>query len=381
MYKPDYNSLRDETPFTWFIATANDILLEITQINEKEFFLNPSAGIEVFKKGCPIIKEMFGPDVGVPWPMTPPVSYGHINTLGAELIFPDHGQANHSTLCATLEEGIKILKKDIDFAKSGMVPFYMDYLRKMQEAFPEEYVAFVFKAEGPLTTAYTLRRDNYFYDFYDNPELTKEFLELITASVVKYNRFVRKINGQAEISPQNAALADDCAAMLSPELWSEFVVPYHEQWFRGLTTGKRFAHIEDVRPGQLPFLEELLLDRYDPSVSAQLTPEIIRERIRVPFTWRLLEFCLPYLTVEDVADFVYQAAADGASRIYTYVSHGMYNNDSVKKMHAFAAACKHVKEMLEKGVTREEIGKLVSPSGRKKFWDDWPVGNKPQNLC
>ncbi len=375
MSKPNYNTLRDETPFTWFVATANDILLEITQITEREFFLDPAAGIELFKTGRAAVKEMFGPDVGLPWPMTPPISYGHINTLGAELVFPEEGQANHSTLCDSLEQGIRILKEDVDFASAGMVPFYLDYLQQMKDAFPGEYVAFVFKAEGPLTTAYTLRRNNFFFDFYDQPELTKEFLTLITDSIIKYHHFLREeIQEIPKISPVNGALADDCAAMLGPDLWTEFVTPYHNRWFEGMTTGKRFAHIEDMRPEQLQFLETIQLDRYDPSVSAQLDPEILSANTRVPFTWRLLEFCLPYMTPQDVSDFVYQAVADGASRIYTYVSHGMNNHDSVIKIHAFIEACKDVESKLDQGFSRRELGTLVSRDGREKFWNNWPPG-------
>jgi hypothetical protein len=46
-----------------------------------------------------------------------------------------------------------------------MLPFYLDYQRKLQEAFPDENVRFFFKAEGPLTTAYSLRRDGFFMTF------------------------------------------------------------------------------------------------------------------------------------------------------------------------------------------------------------------------
>jgi DNA-binding CsgD family transcriptional regulator len=52
----------------------------------------------------------------------------------------------------------------------------------------------------------------------------------------------------------------------------------------------------------------------------------------------------------------------------------MCNNESVEKIHSFISACKEVEQMLLKGISRQEIGKLVSLGGRKKFWDNWPPG-------
>ncbi|MFA6714922.1 MAG: uroporphyrinogen decarboxylase family protein [Victivallales bacterium] len=376
MYKPDYKKLRDETPFSWSVTAGISALLDITGIPEKEFFLNPSAGIKLFREGRTALRKIYGSDVNMVSPMTPPISYGHINTLGAELLFPDEGEVNHSTLCDTLEGGIEILKRPVEFAKAGMLPFYLEYQQKLREAFPDEKVNLVFKAEGPLTTAYTLRRDGFFYDFYDEPELTKEFLKLITESIIEFNHFLRKLAGIPEISPDGNGLADDCAAMLGPDLWPEFVLPYLEQYYRGLTTGRRSAHIEDLSPEHLPFLEKLQLASYDPSVSAKINPKIISEKNRVPFYWRLLGFCVPNLTPQDTADFVYQAVADGASGVFTYIANSMCGPEAAEKVYSFIAACKNVEKMLSKGATRRDISKLVSESGRKKFWNEWP---KPKN--
>jgi hypothetical protein len=50
----------------------------------------------------------------------------------------------------------------------------------------------------------------------------------------------------------------------------------------------------------------------------------------------------------------------------------MHDKATVAKIKAFHEAAANAKEMYDAGATREEIGKLVSPSGRKKFWDHWP---------
>lgn len=374
MYKPDYNTLKKERKFSWHVGSSYLALLGITGIKIKEMFLNPSAGIELYKKGRPLLKEMFGSDVRMPAPSAPPISYGHINTLGVALLFPDDGEVNHGILCDSLQGCVDILKKPVDFAKAGIFPLYLKYYQEMQEAFPDEKVTFAYKGEGPLTTAYTLRRNDFFYDPYDNPELAKELLRLITDSIIKFNHFLRnKIYAMPSINPDGTGLADDVAAMLSPELWPEFVIPYLEQYYNGLTTGKRSAHIEDLRPEHLHFLEELQLVSYDPSVSPKINPAIISDKSRVPFQWRLCNFHYPSLTEDEVADFVYQSVADGASGVFTSVCDGMCNNESVKKIHSFISACKKVDNMLNReNASRKEIAELVSPSGKKKFWENWP---------
>ena len=372
VHKTDYEHLRDETEFTWYVGSAYTAALELTGIPIKDVSLDPQTGIELYRKARPLLRDMFGPDVR-PLPVsTPAVSYGHINCLGAELMFPDDGEVNHGRLCESLQDAVEILKKPVDFSQAGMMPFYLDYLEQMRKAFPGEQVKFAFKSEGPITTAYTIRRDDFFYDLYDNPELTKEFLRLITESIIEYDHFLNQaIRDAPEINPGGYELCDDIASMISPKLWREMVIPYIDQRYQGLTPVKRTAHMEDLRPDHLPFLEELGLVFFDPSISPQINPKIIRERCRVPFAWRLGNFHYRYLSVQDVTDFVFQATADGASTVFTIVGSMMCNEETVPKVKAFIDACKECDRMLKKGATREEIGCCVTPEGRRKFWDHW----------
>jgi hypothetical protein len=78
------------------------------------------------------------------------------------------------------------------------------------------------------------------------------------------------------------------------------------------------------------------------------------------------------MTPQEAADFVYQAVADGASGVFTYVANGMCSGEAVEKVYSFIGACKNVEKMLAEGVSRREIGKLVSDGGKKKFWVEWP---------
>ena len=372
MIKPDYSSLREEAGFRWFTGSSYSALLEVTGIPIKDFYLYPSAGIELYRKGRTVLREMFEPDITLPALSTPPISYGHINGLGADLEFPDDGEVNHSKICDTLQKGIEILKKDIDFASAGMAPFYLDYREKMIEAFEGENCGFSYSYEGPITTAYTLRGNDVFYDPYDSPDLFKEFLRLEVESIVEFVHFRAGVLGNPPVNPDGGKLYDDISSMFSPDMWPEFVLPYLHRYFKGITTGNHSAHIEDLSPAHLPFLEDIGLVEFDPSISPKINPKIFREKCRIPFWWRLGSFHYRDLSCRDVEDFVLQAAADGASCVFTYVAATMCNEEALKKVHAFIGAAKEAERMLDKGKTRKQIGEYVSEEGKKKFWAHWP---------
>lgn len=372
MRKPDYEKLSSEKTFHWSVGASYYPLIELTGIPIKEFFLNPSAGIELFKKGIPLLKKIYEKDVNMPGLCTPPISYGHANCVGVELFFPDNGEVNHGTLADSLDECIRILKKPVDFINAGMIPFYLDYLKKMQAEFPGKNISFGFKAEGPLTTAYTFRKNDFFFDPYDSPDKTEKFLSLITDSIIEFQRFARKLFSQPLINPDASCLADDVAAMFSPSLWERFVLPFHRRFFEKLTTGKRAAHIEDLSREHLKFLEKTGIENYDPSVSAKLNPQIITDETRVPFSWRLCDFHYPNLTAEETADFVYKSAADGASGVFTIVGNKMCDPESVKKVYSFIEAAKRTEKLLKEGMPRKELLQFVSQKGMEKFWSDWP---------
>jgi hypothetical protein len=173
------------------------------------------------------------------------------------------------------------------------------------------------------------------------------------------------------ISPHGAGLCDDLASFVPARLFPDFVLPYWEQYYAGMTIGARHAHVEDLRAAQLPFLEEIGLTRYDPSISPKLTPAIIAEHCRVPFLWRLGSFHYREMSCEDVEDFVFRSAADGASGVITYVAEIMCHDEGVQKVHAFIRAAKEARGLLDEGCPRAELARRVSPAGRETLWEGW----------
>ncbi len=375
--RPDYNTAREQAGFGYAVGGTQGALREITGVPIREFNLNAESCVEAYRRGRPLLREMFGEEVGLPGVSTPAISYGHVNALGSELLFPEGGEVAHTHVYASLEEGLRRLAEPVDFASAGWFPFFSDFRDKLAAAFPDEAVGLSFGAEGPITTAYELRGDGFFTDIFDAPELAQQFLAAVVRSILDYHAFLCSLHGVAPLSPAAAGMCDDLSSFIPARLFSQFVIPAWEAYYQGMTTGARHAHVEDLRAEQLPFLEDIGLSHFDPSISPKLNPQIVAAHCRVPFAWRLGSFHYTEMSCRDVEDFVYQSAADGASSVITYVAEGMCNEDGVAKVHAFLSAAKDARQLIAAGCSREEIGQRVSAEGRRKLWDRWCGFNSP----
>lgn len=347
---------RSEAPFRWSANCGIPAMSVLAGLRFDRMFREVDAIVEAYTKGAPLAAELFGPDVALGGPAIAGISYGHVNCLGGELVFPEDSEVGHKPIYASLEQGIKALQAEVDFTQAGMFPFYLDLWDQLKKAFPDREIPFGgFGAEGPITTAWCLRGHGFFTDVYDNPSQVKEYLGLVTASVVAYKKLLNRINGRPEFSEAGASVCDDVAAMISPTLWPEFVMPALDQYYTGLTSGTRSAHIEDLTVNHLHFLDEIGLDSYDPSVSEKLTPELIRDHCQAPFNWRLNSTHYVGRTPAQVEQWVFDAAAGGASRVSTNVAREMCTPEAAEKMRAYVRGAKKVESLLAEGCPREEL--------------------------
>jgi len=354
--RPDYATARARAGFSWHVSATYLAYLKLADVPIRRFFLEPEACIEAYRVGRRKVRESFGEDVKLAGPATPPISYGHPNGLGCELLFPEGGEvAAEHAFADSLDRASRTLDRPVDFARAGMAPFYLRFRQRMEKAFPGESVGFSYGDEGPITTAYVLRGGAFFTDLIDEPAKTREFLRRLTRSILEFHAFRCSVWGVAPISPDGSGLCDDIASMVPPRLWREIVLPSWELYYTGKTTGTRSAHVEDLRPEQLGFLEEVGLSFYDPSISSHLDPKTIAARCRVPFLWRLGSFHYPALTVPEVEEFVFRAVADGASRVVTYIEGSMCGVETVPKVLAFIRAAKQVERLFAEGVSRQQI--------------------------
>jgi len=313
-------------------------------------FLEAEAIIEAYKIGSLRVREMFGPEVVISGPGWAGISYGHANTLGCELIFPEDSEVGVRPIYSTLDEGIAALQEEVDFARRGMMPYYLRLWEELKQAFPERNIPFAgFGAEGPITTAWILRGHSFFCDLFEEPEKTKQFLELVTDSIVAYHNWTAALNGHPGFSTEGAGICDDVAAMISPALWPEFVVPYLDRYFRAVTSGRRSAHIEGLTVEHLPFLDKLQLSFFDPSVSPQLTPALIRDHCNVSFSWRLNAMQLRDLSEEEIIRWVHNAARDGAASVFYLIEPIACTEEGARKVRTFMRAAQEVQQSVAQG--------------------------------
>lgn len=369
--RPDYTSARNPAAFGWSCGGSQGALRQLTGTPIREFNLDPSTCIECYRRGRPLLRERFGEDVAPMGLSTPAISYGHPSCLGSELLFPEGGEVGQTHLYDSLEAGLAALRQPVQWAEAGMAPYYLEFREKLREAFPSEPVGLSFGAEGPLTTAYELRGAGFFMDLYDRPELAHEFMRALVDSIVDYDYWIADVHGNPRVNPHGAGMVDDCAAFIPPALFSTWVLPYWEQYYNALTTGKRSAHVEDLTVAQLPFLEEIGLSSYDPSISPRLTPPLITAHCRVPYVWRLGEIHFREMSVQETSDFVFMAAADGASGVTTVIAEETCDEKGVAMIQAFIAAGKEARQLLADGCPREELRAHVSTEGRAKLWERW----------
>jgi hypothetical protein len=342
--------------FGWSVSGGIEALSVLAGIRFDRMFSELDAIVEAYREGSRIARDWFGPEVPFGGPRWASISYGHINCLGSTLVFPEDSEVAHTPIYDSLAEGIRALRREIDFTQAGLFPFYLDLWAQLQRAFPEQSVPFCgFGVEGPLTTAWLLRGLGFFMDLYDDPSGAREYLGLVTRSIIDYQRVVARINGRPEYDPQGVGIADDGAAMIPPQLWPEFVVPFLEQYFSALTGGGRHAHIEDLVPDHLRFLDELHLTSFDPSVSRKLSPALILAGCRVPFTWRFNEIESGWYSPEQPRRWVFTAAAEGAPAICTGIWRNTCTAVGRANIAAFTAAAREVQGLLSQGVPLERL--------------------------
>ena len=336
-------SQESESPFRWSVGVTAATFAHLSNIKLDQFYLDPSACVEALRTGRKRVREIFGEEVTLPTISCPPVSYGHIACLGVKVLFPEDSEPGVRPIYTSLDEGIEALRRGAVFEQNDLFKHYLKIYHRLQREFPDEKVVFGgFGWEGPITSAVLLRGQDFYMDLYDEPEKAREFLGLLTENIIQFIHFIRKINGEPPVSPYSSGLADDFSSLIHPDFWPDFVIPYWEQYYSGITTGARTIHVENLSPEHLKYLEMASISFYDPSISPKLTVRIIKERINIPFTWRFPGFSYLNMSREDIRQWVLQAVADGARDIHTIIESTTCEGDNPEKVRVFIETAKTV---------------------------------------
>lgn len=302
------------------VEIYHDSFVYLGGITMKEFFWDKEKCAKAWRVGAEKLAEYFGDMLPLRSVAGPPISYGHLICLGAPVTYPENTEPNIKPFIKSVEEGIELLNrmKDIDYTQQPLFKHYVELCDYLQEQFPEQNIPFSgMGSQGPLTSVILARGQDFIFDVYDYPEKAKEFLRLMTDSIVEFRRFTNRVNGVPEVSSHVAGLADDFASLISPDMWPDFVVPYWDQYFEGLTTGKRYVHCENLSPAHLKHLKSAGVTSYQPSVSDLLTIENIKANTDIPFDWLLYAYRITQMSDQEIQDWVDHTVEAGITLIRT----------------------------------------------------------------
>jgi len=338
----------EEPKFSFYVSVSKETFPYLSGINMREFFLDPKSCAYAHREGRIKVREIFGQEVSLPSIAPASLSYGHLACLGAEIIFPESGQPVPKPLYNNIEEAIEALRRPVNFKENKLFKQYYAIYEYLKREFKEARFE-GFGWEGPLTSAILLRGvSGFFKDLHEKPKKVKEFLELLTNSIVEFVYFIRELNNEPKINPDSTGVCDDMARYLNPKLWDEFVIPYWEIYFSSLTRGKRSLHCENLTPEHLDSIKKAKISYFDPSISSKtkkLTVKIVREKLGgITFSWRLPSFELVSMSIADVRKWVLQAFKDGASEIYLVIEPILCNSENPRKVMEFINVAKKIKQ-------------------------------------
>jgi hypothetical protein len=331
--------------FDWSVIPLWPTYAHLCGVTLDEVYRSPAVCADVLRRGREKVREIFGPEIHPIGLVAPPVSYGHLACLGAEVLFPYDSEPSVRPFVSSLEEGLQLVEKERPpFEQNALLRRWMDFRDGLRKEFPEEKIPFGgFGAQGPVTSCVLARGQSFYADLYDAPEQARQFLLRMADSIAAFRRFLLSANGQPEINPQGGFLTDDFASLISPGMWPEFVLPAWDRLFRGITTGSRSVHVENLTRAHLPLLKQAGIVYYDPSVSSMLSPKIIRETIEIPYCWLIPSFKIAAMPAGEIAAVVEDALIHGAGRVWTEIDRINCEGENPAKIRAFVNACQRFK--------------------------------------
>ncbi len=367
---PEVSTIRWTAPFDVLVIATVDSLGHLLGIPMRDLYLHEEACIAAFTEGLPRLQNLAGPEVPLIAPITTPViKYGHLNSLGIPILFPETGQVALDMQPMDLGRVARLLeeKRGDDSFGGGLTGRQARYLGTLRRRFPGKRVHWGWQWEGPLTTLWALSGMQSMYAVYDEPGLFRRCMGLVTESIVRYTRFYLGVDGTSVLDPfpDHGRLCDDIAAMFAPWMWPEMVLPFWEGFFSA-PVSQRKLHCEGMKPEHLPHLRNLGITDFDPGISPQLNPALIAERPWLPFCWRLGSFHYQDMTPQAVEDFVFAAAASGARYVFTVIEPLMCDEETMAKVRVLHAAGRRVREKLVAGTPRNRLG-----GAAEEYWAVW----------
>ncbi len=321
----------------------HDLIPYIAGISEHDFYMEMEKCACAWERANDVLGDYFGAYCKVRTPSAPPISYGHLISIGAPYTLPEDSEPNVKPFVQDIDEAIDVMKRveSTDFGDNDLCRYYMELNRFLQNRFPEYSINPLegYGGEGIVTSAVLMRGQDLYIDIYEEPEKVHEYFSLLNRSIIRFFQWTNRVNGQPELNTWGAWLADDFAALIPPYQWEEFVVPYWNEYYEGRTTSpRRTLHCEGVAPQQLRYLKDVGITHYQPSVSEKLTLENVRANTDIPFDWLLYAWKVTEMSDEEIQRWVDETVEAGVSIIRTQIGKYAWMNNRQDRLLSFFRA-------------------------------------------
>jgi uroporphyrinogen-III decarboxylase len=268
----------------WILAVPPEVTTEYAGTKLGEYYTNAGTMLATQLAAREQFLALYGVDLGEPRVDVP--AYVGVASLGAELVLPsDHAPMLANQGRVLPDEASVLALRPADPERSAWLGRYLGIRQRLADRLGR-LPGMGAGQEGPVTSAVLLRGASFFEDVLLRPRLAHHLLDVVTGTYLAFVSYVRAATGQKALG--STGIADDMAGNLSPALWPEFVLPYWQRIYDGLSDGRRSLHTELLRPAHLPLLSGLGLSHFDPGTDQYLTAsDVVKGAPGLRFSWNL----------------------------------------------------------------------------------------------
>jgi hypothetical protein len=319
----------------------------------RDFFLDGKKCAHAWKLAAAELFDCFGDLFPMRRPSCAPISYGHLICLGAEAVFPENGEPNIKPFTGSIDEAIRILNRcrGMDFSQNEMYRHYLGVWEQLKDSFPDQDIPFEgFNHQGPVTSAVLMRGQDFLCDLYDEPDKCAEYMRIMTDSIIEFIKQNRNLNGRPEIS-NGSFVCDDFASLIAPDMWGEFVIPFWNRLYSGISNGGgRAMHVEDCAPGHLKYFKDAGITHFQPSVSDKITLRDIKDNLDpdITYDWLLYSYYITDMTDIQVQKWVDDTVSTGVSVVRTQFGAYTHQRGKLDRIKAFYKAFEKYKNNQER---------------------------------
>ena len=290
---------------------SDPLIAEVGGVTLHQLHFDAEAIVRAYEKFKSVAERL---GIEPPKPHLAGFCYPHIASLGVKFEFPEDSEPSPSPLISSPED-IDKLKEPDDYLSAPIIQKKLAALKELKKLFPEARNSIGHLYEGPVTTAVLIMGKDFLMLPYDDPEKAHKLLTFCVESALHYANRISEYFNQP-IQPGPKGIPDDFAGMFSPPVFKEFIVPYWDKIYRGLSATERSLHSELLRVEHLPFLKELKIKTFDPSADQYLTGEILSKHCPCEFTLRIQAWDIRDLSPEKLEKMYIEFARYKPCRIF-----------------------------------------------------------------